>query len=327
MLDYVDGQGHPVWTKETKAIPNYLGEETVKVYQNKSGKLIFPIDAEWETANSDTGGNYTCTEYTSAPYYDIIVRPTYTDTKDDSNVMYDESDDNKTDDNENQIDFELTLDNDLEYEKHFTFDLNANDETVVYLRVNPERIDYNSTGSRLWKTETYNDKYYGVNNKNGNTLSKAGSSWQRAFTNDAINVGVTDGHYYDADDEDKEAQYVSSDKWIELLTKATTDRDHHGKYFILHDDITIDVAKFPENFVFTGHLDALDHKITLTGTTAERNWLFNNMSTGWDAEVLNAKIVGGCLFNPNSIIEGHVNNCWNDGVRIADVTPTIPDYK
>ena len=158
------------------------------------------------------------------------------------------------------------------------------------------------------------------------TLSKAGSSWQRAYTNSSLDNGVTDGHKYNADDEDLAAQYVDDTKWIDLLSKAVDGGDCDGMYFILQNDITIDVTRFPENFVFTGHLDALDHKITLT-TTSERNWLFNNMATGWDAEVLNAKIIGGSLFIPNSKIEGHVNNCWNDGVRITDVTPTIPDYK
>lgn len=327
VLDYVDSQGHPIWKKEKKAIPNYIGEETIKVYKDKSGKLIFPIDTEWETANSDNNNNYTFTEYVSAPYYDIIVRPTYTDTEDDSNVMYDELDLNKTDDNKNQIDFELTLDNDLEYEKHFTFDLNANDETVVYLRVNPERIDYNNTGSRLWKTESYGDSYYGVNNKNGNKLSMAGSSWQRAYTNSSLDTGVTDGHKYNADDEDVAAQYVGDEKWIDLLSTAVEGGDCDGKYFILQKDITIDVTKFPEDFVFKGHLDALDHTITLTGVDENHNWLFGGMGIGWNAEILNAKIIDGVLFDPNSTISGYVNNCWNGDKHIDDVTPTIPDYK
>ena len=295
MLDYVDLDNKPHWTKERKVIPHFLGEKQVDGYG-----LV--------------------------PCYDIIVRPTYKETTTGANVMYDEIDKTVGVTDSNSIDFELTLDNGLEYEKTFTFDLDANDETVVYLKVNPERIDYNSAGSRLWKMESYNDSYYGVNNQNGNSLSKAGSSWQRAYTNDTINVGVTDGHYYDADSEDAEAQYVSSDKWIDMLAEAKSGGAHDGKYFILHNDITIDVTKFPEDFVFTGHLDALDHTITLTGTTTDgRNWLFGNMGIGWDAELLNVKIKGGSLLNPTAKISGHVNNCWNDGKRIPDVTPTIPD--
>lgn len=344
-LDYVNEAGNPVWKTERKAIPNYLGElgsivednivawESFRTYKEKStGKLYFPTDGEWkvahqayETEGKGESSGYICTDYGKVPSYDIIVRPTYTVPTTGTNVMYDEAD--QTVSETNQIDFELMLDNDLEYEKHFTFDLNANDETVVFLRVSPERIDYNSAGSRLWKETSYGDSYYGVNNQNGNSLSLAGNSWQRAFTNDTISLGVTDGHYYDADSENDSAQYVSSERWIDLLSKATQGGVHHGQYFILHNDITIDVTKFPEGFVFTGHLDALDHTITLIGVTESRNWLFGDMAEGWDAEVLNAKIVDGVLFNPNVEIKGHVNNCWNDGVRIKDVTPTIPEYK
>jgi hypothetical protein len=113
-------------------------------------------------------------DYGSAPYYDLIVCPTYTEATTGTHVMYDEA--STSAEGTNKIDFELTLDNDLEYEKQFVFDLNANDETVVYLRVSPERIDYNSTGARLWKESSYHDEYYGVNNQNGNNLLKTGGS-------------------------------------------------------------------------------------------------------------------------------------------------------
>ena len=196
-LDYVEN-GKPVWKKERKAIPHYLGQEQVTLYQEKStGKLIFPIDDNYEDAKNDTKGSYTSLNYGKCPYYDLIVRPTYTENKEKSNVMFDEA--VQSADGNNNIDFELTLSNDLEYEKSFTFDLNANDETVVYLRVSPERIDYNSAGSRLWKETSYPDNYYGVNNQNGNNLSVAGSSWQRAYTNSTLETGVTDGHFYNAD--------------------------------------------------------------------------------------------------------------------------------
>lgn len=331
VLDYVDTKGHPIWKNVRKAVPNYIIEEDVIVYKDKSGNLVFPSDKD-NYAAASTNSNYTPITYKSAPLYDLIVRPTYTIVSNSANIMPDELKDetvnNLTDTNINQIDFELTLDNDLEYDKHFEFDLNANEETVVYLRVTPERVDYNSTGSRLWKESSYGDAYYGVNNKNDNVLSKAGSTWQRAFTNDTTMIGSTDGHVYDADTEDAEAQHVSDEKLIELLTYATAGKKHDGKYFILHNDIEIDVKDLPKEFVFTGHLDALDHKITLVDSqNTGRDWLFSGISGGWNAEVLNAKVEGGKLFSTGASIEGHISNCWNGTDRIEDVTPEIPDKK
>jgi hypothetical protein len=257
-------------------------------------------------------------------------------------------------DGNNEIDFELTLSNDLEYEKSFTFDLNANDETVVYLRVNPERIDYNSAGSRLWKETVYPDDYYGVNNQNGNNLSVAGSSWQRAYTNSTLGAGVTDGHFYDADSEDDSVQYVSNARWIYMLLQAYQGGAHHGDYFILKDDITIDTdtCHFPKDFTFTGHLDALDHKITITG---ERAYLFDGLNgeyttaqesnkdatweanvhlegttwvptTGWRAEVVNTNINGAYLFKENATITGYVNHCTDEKGTVTNHTPEIPTY-
>lgn len=349
-LDYIDDGGHPIWKTERKAVPHYLGKlgsivddnkaafETFRTYKKKStGELFFPTDGEWKTAHKayeeeklGEASGYICTDYGKVPSYDLIVRPTYFEAKDYANVMYDEDgyDTKKSviEALKNNIDFELTLDNDLEYEKSFTFDLNANDETVVFLRVSPERIDYNSTGSRLWKESSYGDAYYGVNNKNGNELSKAGSSWQRAYTNTTKDDGVTDGHMYDADMEDLEAQYVTNERFIQLLKEANTKGTHNGHYFILKQDIEINVTEFPADFVFTGHLDALDHTITLTGITESRNWLFSNIGNGWSSEILNAKIDGGVLFNPDAKISGHISNCWNGTKRIPDVTPAIPTY-
>ena len=332
VLDYVDTKGHPIWKNVRKAVPNYIIEEDVIVYKDKSGNLVFPSDKD-NYAAASTNSNYTPITYKSAPLYDLIVRPTYTIVYNSANVMPDELKDetvnNLTDTNINQIDFELTLDNDLEYDKHFEFDLNANEETVVYLRVTPERVDYNSTGSRLWKESSYGDAYYGVNNKNENVLSKAGSTWQRAFTNSTLDVGVTDGHKYNADNEDPDAQYVKDDKWIELLTQATTDGKCHGSYFILQKDITIDISKFPADFVFTGHLDALDHTITLTGTDPDdtsRNWLFKNLQTDWLAEVINTVVKDGLLFKDKNVdLKGHVENCKDDGGKRVHI-PEIPTY-
>ena len=318
-LDYVNADGQPVWKTERKAIPNYLGEEEVKEYK----------------------------EYGLCPRYDLIVRPTYTKRTSGSNVMYDEQA-GTTDAVTNSIDFELTLDNDLEYEKHFVFDLNANDETVVYLRVSPERIDYNSAGSRLWKETNQGDNYYGVNNENGNNLSVAGSSWQRAYTNKTLeDDNVTDGHKYNADSEDEKAQYVSDSKWIEMLLQAHEGGAHHGDYFILDQNITIntDEITFPDNFKFTGHLDGMGKNITLTG---KRGYLFDGLNgtydptpeanvhldgntwvptPGWRAEVVNTTIAGGRLFKEGASITGYVNNCKDKKGQVVNHTPAIPQYK
>ena len=355
-LDHVEN-GKPVWKKERKAIPHYLGQEEVTLYQeNKTGKLIFPIDENYEDAKKDTQGNYTSLNYGKCPYYDLIVRPTYTENKEKPNVMFDETE--QTAKYDNNIDFELTLSNDLEYEKSFTFDLNANDETVVYLRVNPERIDYNSAGSRLWKETVYPDDYYGVNNQNGNNLSMAGSSWQRAYTNSTLGAGVTDGHFYDADSEDNSAQYVSDARWIYMLLQAYQGGAHHGDYFILQKDITIDTdtCHFPKDFTFTGHLDALDHKITITG---ERAYLFDGLNgeytttqetdknatweanvhleggsknavwvptKGWRAEIVNTNVIDAYLFKEKATITGYVNNCTDNKGAVTNYTPAIPTY-
>ena len=48
---------------------------------------------------------------------------------------------------ENQIDFLITLDNGLVYEKTFVFDLDANYETIVYLHITREGVDYNESGA------------------------------------------------------------------------------------------------------------------------------------------------------------------------------------
>lgn len=251
------------------------------------------------------------TKYGKVPVYDLIVRPTYK-TKD--LVMYDEQNDDGqslTDTEKedlvtlkNNIDFEITLSNGLQYEKNFTFDLDANYQTIVYLRISRESIDYNSSGADVWKEETNPDGYYGVNNQNGNTLSFAGSSWQRAYRIGSTNPGITDGHYYGQDDNtddntDDDAvqvddnmpwypQYVDLTKWVQMFAEAYMDPVtgkkglHHGDYFILDQNITIDATKLPDNFVFTGHLDGQDHTITLThGGESWEEW---NDATSTDIE-------------------------------------------
>ena len=184
--------------------------------------------------------------------------------------MYDEKDPNEN--ITNSIDFTLKLSNGLEYEKKFEFDLNANEMTVVYLRISREQVDYNSSGSETWIPLSFSDGYYGVNNENGNTLSLAGGSWQRAYRIGKTDPGITDGSGYKEDGEadhidGEDGQYLSQDKWIERFKQAVKDGKHHGDYFILDSDITI--TSLPADFVFTGHLDGRGHTITITGATTE----------------------------------------------------------
>lgn len=262
-----------------------------------------------EDANSATG--YTRTEYGLVPCYDIILRPTYTT---DANVMYDEAGYGTEQGRKdiaalkNNIDFDIILSNDLQYEKSVAIDLNANEETVVYLRISRESIDYNTSGAEKWIRDTASDGWYGPNNKNGNTLSKAGSSWQRAYTfasTDAFtespgtSSGVTDGQFYNASsshEENEKAQYFTSTyqaQWVEKFLQACKDGEHHGDYFALKSNISIDARLIPQDFVFTGHLDAQDHTITLTNTgeevykTAESlEELFTKSSTGYEAYIV-----------------------------------------
>ena len=283
----------PQWTEARKATPHFVDERGsyddsknksyddehfIAYYDTEKNTYIYPTDAEWSTINGhenefvdDKYSHYERTDYGTVPVYDLIVRPTYTSL---ANVMYDE--DTSTESKQdlyaktNQIDFELTLSNGLHYTKRFVFDLDANYQTVVYLHISRERVDYNSSGNDIWRETLGYDDYYGVNNENGNNLSMAGSSWQRAYSNKDQNYNVTDGHQYQYDTEDEYAQYVTDAKWIEMLREAYISSDgtkkgkHHGDYFILDRDISIPAAAFPEDFIFTGHLDGRDHTITIT---------------------------------------------------------------
>ena len=300
VLDYVSNHGNqdqpyqPKWTKVRKAIPHFVGErgsyddskntypsEAVRdnfiAYYSLADKAyIYPTDEDWKTAHGKTydattnvsdDGTYERTSYGTVPVYDLIVRPTYSTL---GRVMYDEDTSEQTRqqllDEVNQIEFEITLDNGLKYSKVFDFDLDANYQTVVYLRISHERVDYDNSGSELWVETTGYDDWYGVNNQNGNNLSFAGSGWQRAYTcGKTFTERVTDGHYYYQDGEDLYAQYVDDATWIEMFREAYKGGKHHGDYFILEHDISIPAAALPDDFVFTGHLDGLDHTITLTG--------------------------------------------------------------
>lgn len=374
----------PQWKTERKVIPHFVGErgsyddsqnlyhqpehqeQFIAYYHTQKKYNIYPTDEEWTTINALTedqwvdnktrDGVYERITYGKVPVYDLIVRPTYTST---SNVMYDEDTRRETASvlaaKKNQIDFEVTLSNDLNYTKKFVFDLDANYQTVVYLHISREKVNYNQSGSELWQETKGNDHYYGVNNLNGNTLSIAGSSWQRAYTNGATNAGhpdtftdhVTDGHLYTGNSEDEAAQYLTNDQWLAMFYQAYKGGAHHGDYFILHNDITINTDLLPATF--SGHLDAQEHIITLTGSKAylfeglngnyltpqepdhdesdaskpwEANvhkeqygnttyWVPYRCATdGWRAEIINAKVTGGSLFRPHT----------------ADFTPTITGY-
>lgn len=295
--DIVDGGHHtltPQWKKARKVIPHFEGEKGSYSYKdnttladdfilytktdgNKETKDLYPTSSDWQRVHkaSDHEG-YTAVNYRKVPVYDIIVRPTYTDA---DHVMYDENLGGKTKTEfaraVNSIDFEIELENGLNYEKNFEFDLDANYQTVVYLRISREQVDYDAAGSELWIESKNTDAWYGVDNENGNTLSKAGSSWQRAYRSKKLDgetagttSGVTDGDFYN--NGENVGQYLgSTTKWTELLLQACKGGKHHGDYFILDEDITINAQQIPKDFVFTGHLDAQDHIITLTGTNAD----------------------------------------------------------
>lgn len=301
----------PKWMTARKVVPHFVGERGSKDKTSKDldeNFLVFmdlndetytyPTDAEWadkkkayddaltakgNVADAEKACGIRKINYGKVPVYDIIARPTY---KNIDNVMYDEEGvknaDGSVNDTKkreylaktNKIDFDITLSNGLQYSKEFTFDLNANVQTVVYLRISPESVDYNSSGSELWVSEKTNDDWYGIDNQNGNSLSKAGSSWQRAYTLGTTVGGdvVTDGGFYNENTtgEDGTAnQYLTDATWKKYFAQAYQDGAHHGDYFILHKDINIDASELPANFVFTGHLDAQGHTITFTGGGSE----------------------------------------------------------
>lgn len=276
----------PQWKQVRKVIPHFWGEEASLVVYKSGKETVYPKSSKYESIKAAGGAGYTEETYTNVPIYDLIVRPTYTST---STVMYDEENyDTQLSAlaaNYNQIDFLISLENGLTYEKSFIFDLDANYETVVYLHITREGVDYNDSGAALWEETKTTDEWYGVDNKNGHTLSQAGSSWQRAYTrrkDSYINDGgdkVTDGGYYDegtTGEDDATGQYLSEATWIKYFSEAYEGGAHHGDYFNLSLDITIDARSLPDNFVFTGHLDGFgdDGKkyYTLTLTHTNTPW-------------------------------------------------------
>ena len=278
----------PQWEQVRKVIPHFSGEETSLVVYKSGKETVYPKSSKYESIKAAGGAGYKAETYTNVPIYDLIVRPTYTST---STVMYDEENYatqlSALAANYNQIDFLISLENGLTYEKSFIFDLDANYETVVYLHITREGVDYNDSGAALWEETKTTDEWYGVDNKNGHTLSQAGSSWQRAYTrrkDSYINDGgdkVTDGGYYDegttaTGEDDATGQYLSEATWIKYFSEAYKGGAHHGDYFNLSLDITIDARSLPDNFVFTGHLDGFgdDGKkyYTLTLTNTNTPW-------------------------------------------------------
>lgn len=294
----------PIWTNDggitRKVIPHFIGETSkcVKadgttlaaddddakssfiVYTKKATDEKFhPRETKWLEAHNayranPTGSGYTRSTYVRVPVYDVIVRPTYTAN---DSVMYDEANYYNADKSKNtttinalraeanSIDFEMTLESGLTYSKRFEFDLNANWQTVVYLTVDREGVDYDASTSEKWEQVMGNDGYYGPNNDLGHNLSMAGSSWQRAYRNSRLDVNVTDGNQY-GQREDL-GQYVSDKAWIEHFAQAYQGGANHGDYFVLDKDITIDASQLPQNFKFTGHLDGRGYTITFTGAS------------------------------------------------------------
>lgn len=351
--------------KEAKSITG-CEEHFIMYYDDNTAEYIFPTDDNWADYHKDYGtktpeelkaAKITKTDYGLVPVYDLIVRPTYTSL---NNVMYDEEGYSTEAgrqvlyNNTNIIHFELTLNNDLIYNKEFKFDLDANYQTVVYLRISRESVDYNASGSELWTMASTDDDWYGLDNTLGHSLSKAGSSWQRAFTygktiSDDV---VTDGGFYNESttpDDGVTGQYLSKTTWIEKFVNAYEGGDNHGDYFILTSDIAIDASKLPENFVFTGHLDARGHTITLENM-GERPALFTGLdgeysdpqegkanlhkeyndilvpTAGWRAEVINLVLVGGKLFSDDANVTGNVQNCSDSNGVVLDHKPALPKF-
>lgn len=294
-----NGELMPKWSEAVrKVIPHYVGEnagvtpdgsiiegtEFVMYHHKKRDEYLAPSSDGYAAAaaayaSRGDASEYEKLVYKNAPCYDLIVEPSYSDRE---HVMYDEEGYYNTDGTvndtkvgqlaaiQNMIEFEITLSNGLQYTKVFHFnDLDANFQTVVYLRISKESVDYDNSGAILWNNKVSDDGYYGVNNQNGNVLSDAGGSWQRAFRIKTVNYPITDGSNYNEDSEDdydsnKDGQYVSKANWVKAFAQAVAGGVHHGDYFVLDDDITIDATMLPDNFEFTGHLDGRGHKIMLT---------------------------------------------------------------
>ena len=310
---------HPRWTTARYVTPHFFGvvgsldkdfqklhDDLLVFRDTKTDDLYFPTTDGWDamrktyldcyTKYKDTytvqaeleaqikkETGLTCINYKQAPCYDLILRPTYTS---EAMVMYDEAENIDQGDtrkklaaNKNGITYVVELSNNLRYSERIDIDLDAGYQTVVYLRIDREQVDFNQTVAEEWRMVTEADGYYGVNNQHGDRLSIAGGSWQRAYRMGTLaDAPITDGseynengnpdHYQDQKpgETHRDGQYLSEDSWKEAFFEAKEDNKHHGDYFVLTQDITIDVSTIPADFVFTGHLDGRGHTITLTGT-------------------------------------------------------------
>lgn len=393
-----NGALSPQWTSEPvrKVIPHFVGQyagitnegvfingtDFVMYHHKKRDTYIAPSSTDYAAAAADfsTNGessNYEQIVYKNTPCYDLIVKPSYSDA---DHVMYDEPgfyksdgtiDESKrqgwaaSDDNKNMIEFEVTLSNGLHYTKEFNFSgsLDANYQTVVYLRIHRESVDYDNSGSEQWIKSESTDGFYGVNNLNGDVLSKAGGGWQRAFRIGTPTYTITDGSNYHEDQENdhaenKDGQYLSETSWKGALLEAKEGGLHHGDYFVLDQDLAIDV---PTGFVFTGHLDGNGHTLTLNTT---RSYIFDGLNgdyttnqesaspmidsngnvvyeanvhkegnywvpvAGYRAEFLNTAFVcSNPLFKSDESITGYINNCTLNGTSIDKIPTSIPVYK
>ena len=237
VLEKVEGTT-PKWTTARKVVPHSMGtsgsvnkkleqtDENFLVFRNTtSNTFVYPTDDAWANvkaaydANSESCG-YEEINYGKVPCFDIIVRPTYTSS---ALVMYDEDMSNgmtaaKYAAETNSIDFVVDLVNGLSYNKTFKFDLDANYQTAVFLRISREKVDYQTMGSELWQQYEATDGYYGVDNDLNHRLSLAGGSWQRAYRNSSFEYGITDGDFY-------KEQYVAGTKWIEMFKNAVMPSD------------------------------------------------------------------------------------------------------
>lgn len=252
-------------------------------YDRYKDQYTLPADQAKLEAQIKKETGLTCINYGKAPCYDLILRPTYTS---EAMVMYDEAEniDQGTTRKElaaktNGITYVVELSNNLRYSERIDIDLDAGYQTVVYLRIDREQVDFNQTVAEEWRMVEKADGYYGVNNQHGDRLSIAGGSWQRAYRMGTLaDAPITDGseynengnpdHYQDQKpgETHRDGQYLSEESWKKAFFEAKADNKHHGDYFVLTQDITIDVSTIPTNFVFTGHLDGRGHTITLTGT-------------------------------------------------------------
>ena len=307
---------HPRWTTARNVIPHFFGEvgsldkdfqklhDDLLVFRDtKTDDLYFPTTDGWDAMRKTYLACYnkykdtypvqaeleaqikketglTCINYKQAPCYDLIIQPTYTS---EAMVMYDEAENIDTGNTRkelaartNGITYVAELSNGLRYSERIEIDLDAGYQTVVYLRIDREQVDFNQTVAEEWRMVEKADGYYGVNNQHGDRLSIAGGSWQRAYRVGKLDVTITDGsaynengnpdHYQESGETHRDGQYLTDAKWMEAFFAATASGKHHGDYFVLTKDITIDVSTIPTNFVFTGHLDGRGHTITLTGT-------------------------------------------------------------